>query len=35
MNKVLINPNGGGGGVEYSLYKDVTISDQKKGGLKC
>lgn len=32
MNKVLINPNGGGG---YSLYKDVTISDQKKGGLKC
>lgn len=34
MNKMLINPNGGGG-VEYSLYKNVTISDQKKGGLKC
>lgn len=33
MNKMLINPNGGG--VEYSLYKDVTISDRKKGGLKC
>lgn len=33
MNKMLINTNGGG--VEYSLYKDVTISDRKKGGLKC
>lgn len=34
LEKLLINHNGGGG-VKYSLYKVVTISNRKKGGLKC
>ena len=25
---------GGGGGVKYSLYKEVMASDRKKGGRK-
>lgn len=34
MNEMLINPNGGGG-VKYSLYKEVTISDREKGDCQC
>ena len=33
LEELLIKPNGGG--VKYSLYKEVMISDRKKGGLKC
>ena len=33
MKDVLINTNGGG--VKYSLYKEVMISGRKKGGRKC
>lgn len=33
MDELLINHNGGG--VKYSLYKDVMISCRKKGGQKC